>query len=93
MTGNAHVHRRADAENAPLDVKSDVLTILPDEDVIYTDEPALVVHGNSTMHGKGMRYDNSTRQLQVYSATDVKISGQDTQERRSRSSDRTQEQP
>lgn len=93
MTGNAHVHRQADAENMSLDVKSDVLTILPDEDVVYTDHPALVVHGNSTMNGKGMRYDNSTRQLQVYSATDVKISGQDTQERRTRSSERTKEQP
>lgn len=93
MTGNAHVHRKADADNAALDVKSDVLIVLPDEDVIYTDHPALVVHGNSTMNGTGMRYDNETRQLQVYSATDVKISGQDTQERRRRPSDRTQQQP
>jgi len=93
MTGNAHVHRQADDENLPLDVRSDVLIVLPDEDVVHTDYPALVVHGNSTMNGKGMRYDNNTRQLQVYSATDVKISGQDTQERRARSSERTQEQP
>src|SRR5690606_41419507 len=93
MTGNAHVHRHEDAENRPLDVKSDVLTILPDEDVVFTDQPALVVHGNSTMNGTGMRYDNKTRQLQVYSATDVKISGQDTQERRERSSARTEKQP
>jgi len=93
MTGNAHVHRYADAENLPLDVKSEVLTLLPDEDVIFTDQPALVVHGKSTMNGTGMRYDNSTRQLQVFSASDVKLSGQDTQERRKRSSERTQEQP
>lgn len=93
MTGNAHVHRRADAENSALDVKSDVLTVLPDEDVVFTDHPALVVHGNSTMNGNGMRYDNETRQLQVYSATDVKISGQDTQERRTRAPERTEEQP
>lgn len=93
MTGNAHVHRQADAENQPLDVRSDVLTVLPDENVIFTDHPALVVHGNSTMNGKGMRYDNNTRQLQVYAATDVKISGQDTQERRTRSSERKKEKP
>lgn len=93
MTGNAHVHRRADTENRPLDVKSHVLTILPDEDVVFTDQPALVVHGNSTMNGTGMRYDNKTRQLEVYSSTDVKISGQDTQERRDRSSERTEKQP
>lgn len=90
MTGNAHVHRLEDSENPPLDVKSDVLVIFPDEDLITTDHPALVVHGNSTMNGKGMRYDNKTRQLQVYSSSDVKISGQDTQERRNRSSNTTQ---
>lgn len=93
MRGNAHVQRRADAENRPLDVKSEVLTILPDEDVVYTDQPALVVHGNSTMNGTGMRYDNKTRQLEVYSSTDVKISGQDTQQRRQRPSDRTTQKP
>lgn len=93
MTGNAHVNRQPDEENRELDVKSDVLIILPDEDVIYTDHPALVVHGNSTMNGKGMRYDNETRQLQVYSATDVKISGQDTQERRQRSSEPSEQKP
>ena len=93
MKGNAHVHRLEDADNRPLDVKSEVLTILPDEDLILTDQPALVVHGNSTMNGTGMRYDNNTRQLQVYSSTDVKISGQDTQERRTRSPDTTEKQP
>ena len=93
LTGNAHVHRHEDAENRPLDVKSHVLTLLPDEDVVFTDQPALVVHGNSTMNGTGMRYDNKTRQLQVYSSTDVKISGQDTQERRQRPSERTEKQP
>lgn len=93
MSGNAHVHRKEDAENRALDVKSDELTILPDEDVVFTDHPALVVHGNSTMNGTGMRYDNKTRQLQVYSATDVKISGQDTQERRQGAPERTEQQP
>jgi Uncharacterized protein conserved in bacteria len=93
MRGNAHVRRRADAENAPLDVKSDVLTIMPDEDVVFTDQPALVVHGKSTMNGNGMRYDNKTRQLQVFSATDVKVSGQDTKERRTRSSERKKQKP
>jgi lipopolysaccharide export system protein LptC len=43
------------------------------------------------MNGKGMRYDNNTRQLQVYSATDVKISG--TESRSSDSSQQKAEQP
>ena len=78
MRGDAHLHRVADKDRAALDVKSDQLTLMPDEDVVFTDLPALVVNGNSTMNGKGMRYDNKTRTLQVFSASDVKISGQDS---------------
>ncbi|HEY9281483.1 MAG TPA: LPS export ABC transporter periplasmic protein LptC [Eoetvoesiella sp.] len=79
MRGNAHLHRVADKDRAALDVKSEQLTLLPDEDIVFTDLPALVVNDNSTMNGTGMRYDNKTRTLQVFSASDVKISGQDSQ--------------
>lgn len=82
MQGNARVHRLPDAERKALDVTSETLIILPDEDVVYTDIPAVVINGNSTMRGTGMRYNNQSRQLEVYSASDVKISGQDRQERR-----------
>lgn len=77
MTGNAHLHRLADAEHKPLDVRSNVLILRPNEDLVYTDQPALVVNGHSTMRGTGMRYDNRTRQLTVHAASDVKISGED----------------
>lgn len=77
MTGHAHLHRLPDAEHKPLDVRSDVLILKPNEDLVYTDQPALVVNGHSTMRGTGMRYDNRTRQLTVNSASDVKISGDD----------------
>ncbi|CAM5467279.1 LPS export ABC transporter periplasmic protein LptC [Eoetvoesiella caeni] len=81
MTGDAHLHRLPDEDRAALDVRSQQLTLLPDEDVTFTDLPAVVVNGNSTMNGKGMRYDNKTRTLKVFSASDVKISGQDSQSR------------
>jgi lipopolysaccharide export system protein LptC len=78
MKGDAHIHRAADGKHNVLDVTSEELTLLPDKDVVYTDLPALVVNGDSTMHGTGMRYDNKTSVLQVYSSSDVKISGKDT---------------
>lgn len=93
MTGNAHVERQASKDNAPLEVTSEQLIILPDEDIVYTDKPARVVNNNSVMNGTGMRYDNKTRQLQVYSSTDVKISGEDVQSSRSNSSPDTPRQP
>jgi lipopolysaccharide export system protein LptC len=79
MKGDAHLHRLPDKDHAPLDVTSQELTLLPDDNVAFTDLPALVVNGKSTMNGKGMRYDNKTRVLQVFSSTDVKISAQDVQ--------------
>lgn len=77
MTGHAHLRRLPDAEHKPLDVRSEVLILKPNEDLVYTDQPALVVNDHSTMRGTGMRYDNHTRQLTVHSASDVKISGKD----------------
>jgi lipopolysaccharide export system protein LptC len=95
MTGNAHVHRQADPaqDRAALDVTSDQLTLMPDEDVVFTDKPALVINGKSTMNGKGMRYDNNTRQLQVFSATGVKISGEESRPSRSTNSGTTEKKP
>ena len=77
MRGNAEVRRMPDKERPLLIVRSEELTVLPDEDLVITDQPALVINGNSTMNGRGMRYDNKSRQLQVYAATDVKFSSQD----------------
>lgn len=84
MVGDAHVHRRRDEGHDPLDVTSQQLTILPNEGVVYTNLPAVVVNGASRMNGTGMRYDNETQVLQVFSASDVKISGADVAKRQAR---------
>lgn len=80
MRGNAHLHRVPDAERAGMDITSEELVMLPDDNRAFTDHPATVMHGKSVMHGTGMRYDNNTRQLRVLSASDVKISAQDSQQ-------------
>ena len=77
MTGNAKLHRVAGADSNALDVSSEQLILKPDDDLVYTDKPALVINGHSTLRGTGMRYNNRTRQLVVYSSSDVKISGED----------------
>src|SRR3546814_10606303 len=38
MNGNAHVHRQQDANNDALDVRSEQLIILPDDDVVRSEE-------------------------------------------------------
>lgn len=78
---DAHMHRQADNETPALDVRSEKLEMLPDEDIVFTDLPAVVVRGQSQMQGKGMKYNNRTRQLEVYAATNVEISGAESQPR------------
>ena len=81
MQGNAHLHRFPYGEDKALDVTSEELIIYPNKDIITTDKPAVVINGNSRMNGNGMMYNNKTRQLEVYSSSDVSISGQDTRSR------------
>jgi len=83
MNGDAYLHRVADAGRAALDVRSEQIVLLTDQDVAYTDLPAQVLQGRSRMNGTGMRYDNRTRQLVIHAATDVEIAGRDARARRS----------
>jgi lipopolysaccharide export system protein LptC len=83
LNGNAHLHRVPYDDRPALDVTSQKLILLPDDDIAYTDLPALVVNGKSRINGTGMRYDNESRTLEVFSASDVKISGEETRKQRS----------
>lgn len=83
MRGDAHLHRQPYDDRPALNVTSEELILLPDEDVAYTDLPAVVVNGKSTMEGTGMRYDNAKRTLQVFSSSDVRIAAEDAQASRS----------
>lgn len=78
LRGNAHVQRSADEQTPAMDITSDTLTLLADQDVVLTDAPAVIVRGNSRLKGTGMRYDNKTRTLQVHSSSDAMISGRDS---------------
>jgi len=82
MHGNARLHRVADAGRAALDIYSEQIILLTDQDQAYTDLPAEVQQGRSRMNGTGMRYDNRTRQLVIHAAADVEIAAQDARSRR-----------
>lgn len=76
MRGNAHVHRLPSPNHDVFDVTSDVLTLYIEQDTVETDLPAKVISGSHVLLGKGMHYDNKTRQLQVFSSSDATLSGQ-----------------
>jgi lipopolysaccharide export system protein LptC len=73
MKKDAIMMRLPDESREPLSVTSDEITLLLNEDVAYTDLPALAVDGRSTLNGVGMKYDNKTGKLDVSQSTDVVI--------------------
>lgn len=73
MIGNAYVLRQPDAKGDLFSIRSPHLTLYPDQDLMQTDAPAIVVNGSHTLKGKGMYYDNTTRQLQVLEDTHVTL--------------------
>jgi len=77
LRGNARVHRNADAQTPAMWVQSDTLTLLIPEDVVQTAAPAVVTRDASVMRGTGMRYENKSKVLEVYSAVNVKIAGRE----------------
>jgi len=83
MNDDAYVYRLPDDKNEPLNVRSQQLILLPNEDVVYTALPAEVIKGHSRANGRGMRYNNKTRQLEVMAATNVEIAGNEAHSRQS----------
>ena len=77
MLGNGHVHRFATEDTSPLDITSEKLIVYPDDDIIETDLPAVVIQGDSRLVGTGMKYDNNTRKLDVYASSGVRIAPKD----------------
>ncbi len=72
MTGDV-TFRRPPHEGEPgLSIQSEAITLHPNEDVAFTDLPAVVTRGDgSRIAGTGMRYDNASRQLAV--ASDARV--------------------
>lgn len=75
MKGDAVLRRiPTEDDRDPLIVESELITILVEEDVAYTDLPAVAQDGRTRLSGTGMHYDNQTGELRVQRSTDVVIS-------------------
>jgi len=81
LDGRAHLHRLADAERPALNVRSEQIIILTDQDLAYTDLAAEVLQGQSRMNGIGMRYNNRSRLLDIHASADVEIAARDAPSR------------
>lgn len=77
MIGNSHAHRFATEDSNALDITSEKLIVYPEEDIMETDQPAVVIQGDSRLIGDGMKYNNTTRKLDVYANSGVRIAPKD----------------
>ena len=73
MKKDAVVMRLASDTTEPLNVSSEKITLLINEDLAFTDLPAVAVRNRSTLKGVGMRYENKTGELKVFNSTNVEI--------------------
>ncbi len=74
MQGDVRFTREPQVDNPGLTIESQQITLLPDDDVAYTDLPAVLTRADgSQITGTGMHYDNRTRQLKIAADARVKI--------------------
>lgn len=67
MKGNANVDRPATPMAKYFHLKSEYLLVLPDDDVIQTDQPVHIVLGATVLNGTGMFVNNATREFRLSS--------------------------
>jgi lipopolysaccharide export system protein LptC len=64
---NVQMDRPASPNSESLQVKSEYMLVLPDEDVVQSDKPVQITLGQSKLNGTGMFANNATRELRLSS--------------------------
>jgi lipopolysaccharide export system protein LptC len=67
LSGNVDVERVGSTTADPMSLKTDALTIFPDEDRMETKQPVVLMVGSTTVTGTGMRANNATSQVDILS--------------------------
>jgi lipopolysaccharide export system protein LptC len=63
LTGNVDIRRPGAGEAKPLHIRTEVLTILPDEEIARTDKPIHMTLGTASVDALGMVANNATQQI------------------------------
>jgi lipopolysaccharide export system protein LptC len=67
MQGDVEVLRPGSATTQALQIHSQALTALPDDEIVKTDQPVDILLGTSRLKGVGMQANNATQTLHVAS--------------------------
>lgn len=65
LTGNVDIQRPAAAKAQPLRIRTEALTILPDEEIAKTDRPIHMTLGGASVDAVGMVANNATQQIEL----------------------------
>jgi len=71
---NVSMERPEGLSSQFVQVKSDYLLLLPDEDIVKTDKPISITTGKSTSTATGMLANNSTQHLSLLSKVRIQLS-------------------
>jgi lipopolysaccharide export system protein LptC len=63
LNGNVDISRPGSKTTQPMRIRTEALTVLPDEDIAKTDKPIHMTLGASSVTGVGMVANNATQQL------------------------------
>ncbi len=73
LYGKVKFSRDAIADSSALQLTSEYLLMLLDEDILKTDKPVTITHGNSTLKGVGLIANNATRELRILNQVKIKL--------------------
>ncbi len=67
LRGAVDIERKAIPGSLPMTIKTEALTIFPDEERMVTDQAVDIVAGNNTLSGVGMKANNATGEIAIAS--------------------------
>jgi lipopolysaccharide export system protein LptC len=67
LTGNVDVRRPAGTNTKAMQLRTEALTVLPDEEIMKTDRAVEMTLGAATVRGVGMVANNATQQVELAS--------------------------
>jgi len=65
--GDVHVRRAPFGEDPEMTLTTSFLHVIPDKNLVNTDQEVTLTHGNSTMKSVGLEFNNNTRELKLLS--------------------------
>lgn len=65
LIGHVDVERPGTATSKPLSIKTQEMTVFPDEEIMKTDQPVEMKLGAATVHATGMVANNATQQVHL----------------------------